>query len=159
MNRGQHVIALAGGVGGAKLAYGLFRLLGDALTVVVNTGDDFEHLGLHISPDLDTVMYTLAGVANKAQGWGLENETWSVMDQLARLGGPSWFRLGDRDLATHLFRTARLHAGATLTSVTEELCESLGSSACIVPMSDEPVRTIIVSGGRRIVRPRPTPSR
>lgn len=146
----KHVIALAGGVGGAKLAYGLFHLLGNALTVVVNTGDDFEHLGLHISPDLDTVMYTLAGLANRTQGWGLENETWSFMDQLARLGGPSWFRLGDRDLATHLFRTTRLRAGASLTSITEELCKALGTSACIVPMSDEAVRTIIVSGGRRI---------
>ncbi len=105
------IVALAGGVGGAKLAHGLARLLGPRLAVVGNTGDDFEHLGLSISPDLDTVMYTLAGVADFERGWGLAGETWIFMEQVARLGGPDWFRLGDRDLATHALRTQRLRAG------------------------------------------------
>src|SRR3712207_3337466 len=96
------MLALAGGVGGAKLAEGLARLLGRDLTVVVNTGDDFEHLGLHIAPDLDTVVYTLAGMANPETGWGVAGETWTVLDHVAKLGGPTWFRLGDRDLAMHL---------------------------------------------------------
>jgi LPPG:FO 2-phospho-L-lactate transferase len=148
--RGNKVIALAGGVGGAKLADGLAQHLGEALTVVVNTGDDFEHLGFHISPDLDTVMYTLAGVANKAQGWGVENESWAFLDQLGRLGGPTWFRLGDRDLATHVFRTQRLRAGATLTQVTDELCGSLGVRPRILPMCDEPVSTVVISKGEKI---------
>ena len=108
-----HVVALAGGVGGAKLADGLARLLGDRLTVIVNTGDDFTHLGLHISPDLDTVMYTLAGIANPQTGWGIAGETWSFLGQMGRLGGPAWFRLGDRDLATHVLRSERLAAGDT----------------------------------------------
>jgi LPPG:FO 2-phospho-L-lactate transferase len=136
-------VALAGGVGGAKLADGLSRLLGERLTVVVNTGDDFEHLGLHISPDLDTVVYTLAGVADAERGWGLAGETWAFMDQVARLGGPDWFRLGDRDLATHAIRTSRLAAGASLTEITAELCRALGVKSRVVPMSDQPVRTII----------------
>ncbi|SDT11369.1 2-phospho-L-lactate transferase [Bradyrhizobium canariense] len=140
------VIALAGGVGGAKLADGLAQVLREKLTVVVNTGDDFEHLGLRISPDLDTVMYTLAGLANPIQGWGLQGESWAFMEQVARLGGPEWFRLGDRDLATHAIRTSRLNGGATLTAVTAELCRSLGIVARILPMSDEPVRTVIRSG-------------
>ena len=114
----RRIVALAGGVGGAKLADGLARVLGDRLVVVVNTGDDFEHLGLHISPDLDTVMYTLAGIADKERGWGLSGETWTFMEQVSRLGGPDWFRLGDRDIATHAIRTSRLRAGDTLTAVT-----------------------------------------
>ena len=106
MNEGSgNIVALAGGVGGAKLADGLARLLGERLTVIVNTGDDFTHLGLHISPDLDTVMYTLAGIANPQTGWGIAGETWNFLDQVERLGGPAWFRLGDRDLATHVLRT------------------------------------------------------
>src|SRR3984885_12489653 len=109
------VVALAGGVGGAKLADGLAQILGTRLTVVVNPGDDFEHLGLHISPDLDTVMYTLAGIANPETGWGIAGETWNFLAQIERLGGPAWFRLGDRDLATHALRTQRLAEGATLT--------------------------------------------
>lgn len=140
------ILALAGGVGGAKLAHGLSHRLGDALAVVVNTGDDFEHLGWHVSPDIDTVVYTLAGLANRVQGWGLENETWQFMDQLARLGGPQWFKLGDRDLATHAYRTQRLREGATLTKVTEELCAALGTRSRIFPMCDEAVRTTIQSG-------------
>jgi LPPG:FO 2-phospho-L-lactate transferase len=139
------VVALAGGVGGAKLADGLARLIGERLTVVVNTGDDFSHLGLHVSPDLDTVMYTLAGVANPQTGWGIAGETWNFMGQIERLGGPAWFRLGDRDLATHVFRTQRLAAGDTLSTVTADLCRSLGVAAKILPMSDDPVRTMIRS--------------
>jgi LPPG:FO 2-phospho-L-lactate transferase len=138
-----HVVALAGGVGGAKLADGLARLLGERLSVIVNTGDDFSHLGLHISPDLDTVMYTLAGIANPQTGWGIAGETWNFLGQAERLGGPAWFRLGDRDLATHVLRTERLAVGATHTAVTAALCRALGVAATLLPMSDDPVRTII----------------
>ena len=138
------ILALAGGVGGAKLADGLAQVLQpQELTIAVNTGDDFEHLGLHVSPDLDTVMYTLAKVANPATGWGLRDETWSFMQSLEKLGGPAWFRLGDRDLATHVERTWRLRAGESLSSITERLCGQLGIRHAIVPMSDEPVRTIV----------------
>ena len=140
------VVALAGGVGGAKLADGLMRLLGGRLAVVVNTGDDFVHLGLHISPDLDTVTYTLAGIANPETGWGIAGETWNFMAQIERVGGPAWFRLGDRDLATHALRTQRLAQGETLTTVTAGLCGALHVSAAIIPMTDAPVRTIIRSG-------------
>jgi LPPG:FO 2-phospho-L-lactate transferase len=139
------VVALAGGVGGAKLADGLARLLGERLTVVVNTGDDFTHLGLHISPDLDTVMYTLAGIANPKTGWGILDETWNFMAQVERLGGPAWFRLGDRDLATHVLRTERLAAGETLSVVAARLCRSLGVASKLLPMSDDTVRTMIRS--------------
>jgi LPPG:FO 2-phospho-L-lactate transferase len=145
-DRDIRVVALAGGVGGAKLADGLMMLLGARLAVVVNTGDDFVHLGLHVSPDLDTVMYTLAGIANPHTGWGIAGETWNFMAQIERLGGPSWFRLGDRDLATHAMRTQRLAAGATLTAITVELCTALQIAAAIIPMSDAPVRTMIRSG-------------
>jgi LPPG:FO 2-phospho-L-lactate transferase len=144
------VVALAGGVGGAKLADGLARLLGDQLTVVVNTGDDFEHLGLSISPDLDTVMYTLAGLANAQQGWGLAGETWNFMEQISRLGGPDWFRLGDRDLAVHAMRTQRLRRGDSLTAITTDLCGSLGIAARILPMTDDTVRTVIHSGNETL---------
>jgi LPPG:FO 2-phospho-L-lactate transferase len=139
------VLALAGGVGGAKLASGLAELLGERLTVLVNTADDFEHLGLHISPDLDTVMYTLAGIANPQTGWGLADETWTFMSQIERLGGPAWFRLGDRDLATHILRTERLARGDSLTAVTTALCRALGVRARVLPMSDVPVQTIVHS--------------
>jgi len=138
------IVALAGGVGGAKLAAGLAQVLAaDALTVVVNTGDDFEHLGLHISPDLDTVMYTLAGINDSAQGWGIAGETWSFMDALEQLGGETWFKLGDRDLATHIRRTQALQAGASLSAVTQELCAALNIRHRVVPMSDQPVRTLV----------------
>ncbi len=139
------VLALAGGVGGAKLAQGLSHRLGAALTLIVNTGDDFEHLGWHVSPDLDTITYTLAGMANTAHGWGLENESWAFMEQLAKIGGPAWFKLGDRDLATHAYRTNRLRGGATLSQVTSELCAALGITSRVLPMSDDPVRTIVQS--------------
>jgi LPPG:FO 2-phospho-L-lactate transferase len=119
---GKPILALAGGVGGAKLASGLQQVLGERLTVAVNTGDDFEHLGLCISPDLDTVMYTLAGINNTETGWGLAGETWSFMAMTAKLGGETWFNLGDRDLATHVARTRRLRAGESLSAITTSLC-------------------------------------
>jgi LPPG:FO 2-phospho-L-lactate transferase len=137
------IVALAGGVGGAKLAWGLARGLGSELTVIVNTGDDFEHLGLHISPDLDTVMYTLAGIANPETGWGIAGESWAFLDQLERYGAPTWFRLGDRDLATHVIRGERLRRGERLTTVTDELRRRLGIAASILPMTDDSVRTIV----------------
>jgi LPPG:FO 2-phospho-L-lactate transferase len=135
------VVALAGGVGGAKLAHGLQAHLGDRLTVVVNTGDDLERHGLLVMPDHDTVMYTLAGLANREWGWGIEGETFAASEMLARYGEPTWFRLGDRDLATHITRTARLRAGAALTEVVLGLQRSLGVTATILPMSDDTVRT------------------
>jgi LPPG:FO 2-phospho-L-lactate transferase len=144
------VLALAGGVGGAKLAAGLAPLLGKRLTVLVNTADDFEHLGLHISPDLDTVMYTLAGIANPQSGWGIAGETWTFMDQVAKLGGPAWFRLGDRDLATHAIRTQLRRGGKTLTGVTADLCHALGVAANVLPMTDDRVRTIVHSQEQRL---------
>ena len=146
----MRVLALAGGVGGAKLAAGLAEILGERLTVLVNTGDDFEHLGLHISPDLDTVMYTLAGLANPETGWGLANESWTFMEQVARLGGPTWFRLGDCDLATHAVRTQRLNAGETLSAITADLCRVLGVRSRVLPMSDDRVRTLVRSGGETL---------
>jgi len=136
------VLALSGGIGGAKLVLGLSRILpADELIVVANTGDDFEHLGLAISPDLDTLMYTLAGLADEAQGWGLAGESWGFMEMLGRLGGESWFRLGDRDLAVHVERTRRLRDGTPLTRVTADLCKTLGLGVTVLPMSDDPVRT------------------
>ncbi len=137
------IVALAGGVGGAKLADGLAAVVGSDLSVVVNTGDDFEHFGLAVSPDLDTVMYTLAGIANPETGWGLAGETWNFLDQATQLGGPAWFRIGDRDLATHVLRSERLRRGERLTSITADLCQRLGIQAQILPMSDMPVRTIV----------------
>jgi LPPG:FO 2-phospho-L-lactate transferase len=136
------IVALAGGVGGAKLAHGLARILSpDDLLVAVNTGDDFEHLGLHIAPDLDSVMYKLAGLNDPVRGWGLADESWAFMDALARLGGEDWFSLGDRDLATHVERTRRLVAGETLSQATAALSAALGVAHRIAPMSDDPVRT------------------
>jgi len=141
------IIALSGGVGGAKLALGLSRVMPpEQLTVVVNTGDDFEHLGLSISPDIDTVTYTLAGVANRELGWGRQDETWSFMETLETLGGETWFRLGDRDLATHIERTRRLRAGESLTAITRDLCRRLGILPRIIPMSDDTVRTRLRTG-------------
>jgi len=138
------ITALAGGVGGAKLAHGLAQILPpEDLTIIVNTGDDFEHLGLNICPDLDTVCYTLAGLANPDTGWGRQNETWNTISNIEKLGGPSWFRLGDQDLATHLERTRRLKEGKSLSQVTKEFCEAWGIKQTILPMSDSPVRTIV----------------
>lgn len=136
------VVALSGGIGGAKLVLGLARLLPPgALSVIANTGDDFEHLGLAISPDIDTLLYTLAGLADPEHGWGRRDETWGFMETLGRLGGETWFALGDRDLALHVERTRRLGAGATLAEVTDQLRRSLGIATRILPMSDTPVRT------------------
>jgi LPPG:FO 2-phospho-L-lactate transferase len=137
----RRVVELAGGVGGAKLAEGLQAVVGDRLTVVVNTGDDFERHGLTICPDLDTVLYTLARLENETFGWGLAGDTWATMTALARLGEDDWFRLGDQDLATHIVRTQRLRDADTLTGVTEHLRARLGVAATILPMTDEPVRT------------------
>lgn len=145
MTRRRHYLALAGGVGGARLAFGLAQTLPpEGLSVVVNTGDDFEHLGLLICPDLDTVMYTLARINDPTRGWGVAGETWTVMEQVAALGGPDWFALGDRDLAVHLIRSAALRR-ETLSEVTRGLCGRLGIGHTVIPMSDSPVRTKIVT--------------
>ncbi len=138
------VVLLAGGVGGAKLADGLRRVLPpEQLTIIVNTGDDFQHLGLTICPDIDTVMYTLAAVANKETGWGRAGESWQVMAEVGRLAGPDWFRLGDLDLATHLTRTHLLGEGLSLTAVTQHLCYQFGIQHPILPMSNQPAPTMI----------------
>lgn len=132
------VVALAGGVGGARLVDGLDKVLGEGeLTVIGNTGDDFGHWGLHISPDLDTIMYTLAELAPEERGWGIEGDSFHALDAMKRHGGPSWFQLGDKDLATHLYRTQALRNKQSLTDVTSRLCESLGIQRRILPMSDE----------------------
>lgn len=138
------VLALCGGVGGAKLALGLAQIVPpDELAIVVNTGDDFAHLGLAVSPDIDTVAYTLAGLADAERGWGLAGESWAFMDALGRLGGETWFNLGDRDLATHVERTRLLGEGATLSAVTAALAARLGVAPALWPMSDDPVRTVL----------------
>ena len=137
-------LALAGGVGGARMAHGLAMVLPpEELMVAVNIGDDFTHLGLRICPDLDTVMYTFSGQADPETGWGIEGETWSAMAALENLGGPTWFRLGDRDLATHLERTQRLAAGETLSDITQHLSAALGIHHRIIPVSDTPVPTVV----------------
>jgi LPPG:FO 2-phospho-L-lactate transferase len=138
------IVALAGGVGGAKMAQGLALALPPGeLTVVVNTADDFDLYGLRICPDLDTVLYTLAGLANPSMGWGIAGDTRHALDAIARLGRDPWFLLGDQDLATHILRTERLRAGATLTAVTAEFASALGISSAILPMTDDPVSTLI----------------
>jgi len=142
MSDSRPVLALSGGVGGAKLALGLYRVLPpDTLTVVANTGDDFEHLGLSISPDLDTLLYTLSDQANLELGWGRRGETWTFMAALEKLGGETWFRLGDGDLATHVERTGRLAAGGSLSAIIDDFRRSFGITARILPMSDDSVRT------------------
>jgi LPPG:FO 2-phospho-L-lactate transferase len=140
------IIALSGGVGGAKLALGLSRIMPpENLLVVVNTGDDFEHLGLSISPDIDTVAYTLAGLANREVGWGRHDETWSFMETMEALGGDTWFRLGDRDMALHVERTRRLRNSESLSAVTADLCRRMGVGPRVVPMTDDPVRTRLLT--------------
>lgn len=140
------VLAISGGVGGAKLALGLSRLLGpDELTVVVNTGDDETFHGLHVSPDVDTVVYALAGLTNPETGWGVAGDSFRTLDALGRLGGETWFRLGDLDLAMHLRRTELLAGGCTLTDATRAICHALGVRHPVVPMSDAPVRTIALT--------------
>lgn len=138
------IVALAGGVGGAKLAHGLAQiLLPGNLTVIVNTGDDFEHYGLYICPDLDTVCYTLAGLANPETGWGRVDETWNAIQNARNLGGPGWFNLGDQDLGTHLERTRRLKEGQALSKITRDFSRAWGVQHMVLPMSDSPVRTIV----------------
>jgi LPPG:FO 2-phospho-L-lactate transferase len=143
------ITALAGGVGAARLLRGMVDVLPPGeLTAVVNVGDDTDLHGLHISPDLDTVMYTLADAINPATGWGLEGETWRVMDSLGELGGVTWFNLGDKDLATHLYRTQRLSEGAPLGTVTAELAERFGVGVRLLPVTDDPLRTRLrLAGG------------
>lgn len=144
MKNKMKVVALAGGVGGAKLAHGLAQILPpEDLTVIVNTGDDFEHYGLYICPDLDTVCYTLAGLANPETGWGRLDETWNVIQNATKLGGPSWFNLGDQDLGTHLERTRRLKEGECLDAITRDFCKAWGVSPTVLPMSNQQVRTIV----------------
>lgn len=141
-NDRRTVIALSGGIGGAKLVLGLSHVLpSPELIVVANTGDDFEHLGLSVSPDLDTLMYTLAGLDNPQTGWGRRDETWRFMEALEELGGETWFRLGDTDLATNVERTRRLKAGATLAHITDEFCRRLGVGPRILPMTNDRVAT------------------
>ena len=142
----RRYLAIAGGVGGAKLAFGLSRILPpDRLTIAVNTGDDEIFHGLHVSPDVDTVTYTLAGISNDEMGWGLEDESFRTLGALERLGADTWFRLGDLDLATHIHRTNALRSGKTLTEVTADIATRLGVRHPIVPMSDDPVRTIVLT--------------
>jgi LPPG:FO 2-phospho-L-lactate transferase len=139
------ITALAGGTGAAKLLRGLGRVIDlRDLTVIVNTGDDAEIWGLHVSPDLDTVCYTLGGVIDERKGWGLTDETFHALDQIARFGEPVWFNLGDRDLATHLHRTRLLREGRTLTQITRSIAQALGVTPTVLPMSDQPVRTRIL---------------
>jgi LPPG:FO 2-phospho-L-lactate transferase len=170
MNADLKIVALAGGVGGAKFADGLAHAIAhpstarrahpernaeeskgarrsaqDVLTVIVNVGDDFDHLGLRICPDLDTVTYTLAGIANPETGWGLAGETWQALDMLARYGGETWFKLGDRDLGMHLFRTAALKQGKRLTEIVAEACARLGVAARVLPATDSPVPTSVLT--------------
>ena len=138
------IVALDGGVGGAKLAHGLAQILApEDLTIIVNTGDDFEHYGLYICPDLDTVCYTLAGLANPETGWGRVDESWNVIENATKLGGPNWFRLGDRDLGTHLERTRRLKEGQCLSEITSDFCNAWGIGNTVLPMTDQYVHTIV----------------
>ena len=144
IDRQQKYLALSGGIGGAKLVLGLSHVLApEQLSVVANTGDDFQHFGLTVCPDIDTLIYTLSGLGNKKLGWGREDESWNFMAACAELGMDTWFRLGDRDLALHLYRTQRLAAGAKLTQITAELCERLGIRVRIIPMSDLPAPTVV----------------
>ena len=138
------IVALAGGVGGAKLAQGFAQILApEDLTIIVNTGDDFEHLGMYICPDLDTVCYTLGGLANPETGWGRVNETWNTISNIEKLGGPNWFRLGDQDIATHLERTRRMKEGQSLSQITKDFCAAWGIKHTVLPMTDSPVRTMV----------------
>lgn len=138
------VVAICGGVGGAKLALGLYRILEpDTLSLIINTGDDFEHLGLHISPDIDTVTYTLADLNNQETGWGRRDETWTFLKSLEAIKGETWFKLGDGDLATHVERSRRLATGESLSSITSSFAENLGISANLLPMTDCKLRTVV----------------
>jgi LPPG:FO 2-phospho-L-lactate transferase len=144
-------LALSGGVGGAKLVAGLAQVLpADSLIVAVNVGDDFEHLGLTICPDLDTVLYTLAGVVHPQQGWGRADESWNVLEEIRHLGGESWFALGDRDIALHLLRRQLLQQGLTLSQASVEVSRRLGVAITVVPVSDHPVRTLVATDQGRL---------
>jgi len=145
-------LAISGGVGGAKLALGLSHQLPPGqLSIVTNTGDDFEHFGLRICPDLDTVMYTLADLSNKEQGWGLAGESWNFLSALRQFEGETWFQLGDRDLATHVVRTNLLNKGLSLSEVTRHLCRHLGVEHAVFPMTDSPVSTrVILKSGEKL---------
>lgn len=150
--RGVKVVALAGGVGGAKLAHGFQLALDDPddLTVIINTADDFDLYGLHICPDIDTVLYTLATLANPTTGWGIAGDTFATLEMIGRYQGQPWFQLGDRDIATHIVRTEQLRRGDSLSAVTTSLAHALGVVAAILPMSDEPVATMIDTPGGRL---------
>lgn len=146
MTDDRSVVVLTGGIGGAKLVLGLSQIVApERLTAIVNTGDDFKPLGLHVSPDIDTLIYTLSGLADRERGWGRGDETWAFMDALRAIGGPDWFNLGDRDLALHVERSRRLAAGETLTAITAHFARALGVASAVLPMSDEPVATRILT--------------
>jgi len=148
------LVALCGGVGAARMLSGLVRVVPPHdLVAIVNVGDDMVLHGLHISPDLDTVTYTLAGIDNRETGWGVADERWTVMEELGRLGGEDWFRLGDRDLATHLFRTGRLHAGEPLSAVTARIAERRGVGVRLVPVTDDPLRTRVTLAEPSVLGP------
>ena len=145
------VVALSGGIGGAKLALGLARVMApEDLTIIANTGDDFEHFGLTICPDVDTLLYTLGGIANPQTGWGRANETWTFMKATRSLGQPDWFSLGDGDLALHVLRTQQLASGKSLTEITEGIALSLGITSSVLPMANEPVRTFVETDHGRL---------
>src|SRR5690554_4022807 len=142
--KNQHIVAFSGGVGGAKLVLGLSQVLAtEQLSVLANTADDFEHLGLYIAPDLDSVMYALAGINNQKLGWGIKDETWQCMSAMERLQGETWFSLGDQDIATHLLRTQSLKQGKSLSETTADLFQRLGIQHTIMPMCDEKVSTVV----------------
>lgn len=144
-------LALSGGVGGAKLALGLSKILKpDQLTIVANTGDDFTHMGLYICPDIDSIIYGLAGMNDTQRGWGIRGETWEFLGAVKKLGGPDWFQLGDKDLATHILRTSKLHAGQKLTEVTKSFCSALGIDCKLLPMTDDKVDTIVHTADRSL---------
>ena len=138
------IIALSGGIGGSKLALGLANSMSpERLMIIANIGDDFKHFGLHISPDIDTLLYTLSGKSDSKRGWGLANETWKVMETLEKMGGETWFKLGDMDLATHLERTKKLHSGETLSNIISNLCKKFGIKSRIIPVSDDIIQTMV----------------
>jgi LPPG:FO 2-phospho-L-lactate transferase len=151
LNTAKHYLALSGGVGGAKLALGLANVLAaDSLTIAVNVGDDFEHVGLTICPDIDTVLYTLSGLVHPQQGWGRNDESWGVLDELKRLGGDSWFLLGDRDIALHLMRLKLLQQGLSISDVTAQLAKQLGINVSIAPVTDASIRTMVETDKGRL---------
>lgn len=146
MSRPRKILAVTGGVGGAKLAVGLAQLLGpDELMFAVNVGDDFTHLGLHISPDIDSLTYALAGQNNQELGWGRAGETWQFIETLSSLGGDDWFRLGDKDMALHMRRSLMLQDGASLSAATQEITQRMGIAHRVIPISDDPIRTVVQS--------------